>query len=774
MRSRILRGVTLCACVLLSGVAATAQPAPPPVTGHVLDAQTSEPLVGVTLLASGSAAGTTTDADGRFSLALASATTLTVSYIGYQTESVAAAPGDELTIQLSAATSDLQPVVVSASRTAQARAEVPVALAAISAADLQATKPNLLAEALNRAPGVLMVDLGNEQHAMAIRQPISYKPLYLYLEDGVPIRPAGLFNHNALIEVNQAGVEQIEIIRGPGSALYGAGAIGGAVNFTTSRPSTAPRAGVTVRGGSYGYGRLDAQGAGQVGDVDVFVAGYGARQRDGLREHSDYDKLSLTGRADAPLGAHTRLTATATVNHLTTDTDGSLDSLNFFTNGFSSLQTFTNREVRATRGALRLDHIWGATQRSSITAFGRTNRVGQTPHYRLRINPSDPSEASGEINDNAFRSLGLMAEHQLEAGPIRVLAGGIYDWTPASYVARFIDVDRDAETGRFLGFADSDSLLTDYEVTLGNVAAYSQLEVELVEGLRAIGSLRYDRVRYALDNALPPGSFSGAADTTNTYARFTPRVGLVYAITPERGVYANVSQGFLPPEVGELYRGVQVPTLRPSTFNSYEVGAFGRFLDGRLSLDATLYRMLGDDEIVTVRLADGSSVDRNAGQTTHEGIEYAITLRPDDVWSLRFGGTNARHTYDAFTVDLREGRETSYDGNRMDQAPGFVANGELAVQLPMVQGLRLATEAQRVSGYWMDPDNTTRYGGHTVINLRARYAGPALRGLEMWASLLNVADARYATTAAVSFGRQQYSPGLPRSLTLGLGYRIGR
>lgn len=751
-----------------------AQPALSPVTGSVLDNQSSEPLVGVTLLASGSATGTTTDAEGTFSLLIDGATTLTVSYIGYQTESVAVAPGDELTIRLTAATSDLQPVVVSASRTAQARAEVPVALAAISAADLQATKPNLLSEALNRSPGVLMVDLGNEQHAMAIRQPISYKPLYLYLEDGVPIRPAGLFNHNALIEVNQAGVEQIEIVRGPGSALYGAGAIGGAVNFITPRTSSAPRAGATVRGGSYGYGRLDAQGAGQVGDVGVFVAGYGARQRDGLREHSDYDKLSLTARVDAPLGTNTRLTATASVNNLTTDTDGSLDSLNFFTNGFSSLQTFTNREVRATRGALRLDHIWGATQRTSVTAFGRTNRVGQTPHYRLRIDRDDPSRASGEINDNSFRSLGLMAEHQLEAGPVRVLAGGIYDWSPASYIARFIDVNRDADTGRFLGFADSDSLLTDYDVTLGNAAAYGQLEVELVEGLRAIGSLRYDRVNYAFDNALPPGSFSGVADTSNTYARLTPRLGMVYAITPERGVYANVSQGFLPPEVGELYRGVQVPTLRPATFDSYEVGAFGRFLDGRLSLDASLYRMLGDDEIVTVRLADGSRVNRNAGQTTHEGVEYAITLRPDNVWSLRFGGTNARHTYDVFTVDEREGRERTFDGNRMDRAPGFVANGELAVQLPMARGLRLAAEAQRVSGYWMDPENTTRYDGHTVVNLRARYAGPALRGLEMWASVLNVTDERYATTAAVSFGRQQYSPGLPRALTLGVGYRIGR
>ncbi len=762
------RGAALVALALLAGplMAQT-------VTGRVLDAQTGGALPGVSVLADGTTDGTTTDPDGRFSLTLPTSGLLTASFVGYQSETVRARPGDVLTVRLRAATTDLQPVVVTAGRATQARAQTPIAVAAISAADLEATKPNLLAEALNRSPGVLMVDLGNEQHVMAIRQPISYKPLYLYLEDGVPIRPAGLFNHNALIEVNAAGVDRIEIVRGPGSALYGAGAIGGAVNVVTPMPGSAPLAGVSLRGGTEGYGRLDAQGSADIGGLGVFAAGYGARQRDGLRQHSDYDKLSLTARADAALDAATRLTLTGSVNSLTTDTDGSLDSLTFFTNGVTSQQTFTNREVRAGRAALRLDRVWGGTQRTTVTAFGRTNRVGQNPHYRLRIDGADPSRATGEVNDNTFQSLGLMAQHEVERGPVRLLAGGMVDRTPASYVAELTLVDRDPATGVFTGFAATDSLLTDYDVTLGTLAAFGQAEVAL-GAVRVVGSLRVDRVRYDLDNALPPGSFSGAADRSDTFSRLTPRLGVVYAVTPERGLYANASQGFLPPEAGELYRGVQVPTLRPSVFDSYEAGGFGRFLDGRLAVDAAVYRMTGRDEIVTVRAADGSREDRNAGRTLHQGIEYAVTVQPDDVWSVRLGGTSAQHEYVEFVVDEREGRETRYDGNRMDRAPAFVANGEVAVRPPFAPGLRLAGEVQRVSGYWMDPENTTRYDGHTVLNVRARYASRALGGAELWVSLLNATDARYATTAAVSFGRQQYAPGTPRSVTVGLGYRLGR
>lgn len=182
--------------------------------------------------------------------------------------------------------------------------------------------------------------------------------------------------------------------------------------------------------------------------------------------------------------------------------------------------------------------------------------------------------------------------------------------------------------------------------------------------------------------------------------------------------------------------------------------------------------MTGRDEIVMVRQADGSSQDQNAGRTRHQGIEWVVAVEPIRLVSARLGGTVARHTFVDFLVDERAGRETRYDGNRMDLAPTLDANGEVAVQ-PLA-GLRLAAEVQRVGGYWMAPANTTRYDGHTLVHLRAQYSGAALRGAEVWLSLLNATDARCATIAAVSFGRPQYTPGPPRAATVGVGYRLGR
>lgn len=776
--SATLVSATLVSATLVFATAAHAQAVRPPadpsggasLSGVVLDAATSEPVPGALVRAEGTPLGTAADADGRFALRVpARVATLTVSALGYAQQSVSLAEAP-LTVRLTPATTDLQPVVVTAGRGAQSRADAPLAIAALSAADLQATRPNVLAEALNRVPGVHMLDLGNEQNAMAIRQPFSLKALFLYLEDGIPIRPTGLFNQNALIEINQAGLAGIEVVRGPGSALYGAGAVGGAINFLTARPSLATRAHASVRGsGQYGLLRSDLSASGTVGRVGVAGGGYVTRQRGGLRDHSDYDKVSATARAEARIADGTTLTGTATLNVFDTQTDGALDSLSFFSGSATSLQTFTYRRHEAGRAALRVDRVWGANQLTSVTAFGRVNRVAQNPFYRLR--PTGPTGATGEVNAQRFQSLGLSAQHEVYPGwrRARLVAGTLLDVSPTRFEARFGTASRDAD-GRFVDFVATDSLLADYDVRLTNAAAFLQGEVDVVERVKLVGSVRYDRIGYALDNALEAGAFSGAADRTDTFAHLTPRVGAVVTIAPQMGLYANASQGFVPPEAGELYRGVQVPSLRPAVFTSVEAGGFASLLTGRLAADVAVYRMDGRDEIISVR-TDAGTVDQNAGRTRHEGVEVSLLARPDPTWSARLGAAWGRHTYVAFTPDARAGRGVSFSGNRMETAPALVANGEVAVTPSLVPGLRVALEGQRVSGYWMDPENTSRYDGYFVLNARTSYAR---RGVEVWATLLNATDATYATRASVLFGRAQYVPGLPRAITVGIGTRLGR
>lgn len=735
------------------------------IQSKVLDAQTREPLAGVSVSISGTGAVATTQSNGVYRLPnVPPSDTLFFSCVGYQTQSFPVASLPSL-ILLTPSSTQLNGVVVSASREAQARKEAPVAISSLSGQVLRETKAVSLEQVLNKVSGVYMVNLGNEQHTMAIRQPIGYNSVFLYLEDGIPIRASGDFNHNALIEINMAALKTIEVIRGPSSSLYGSEAVGGAVNFLTQAPSAVPTARIQAEAGSRGYRRTDFQASGTFGKVGVFLGGYLAGQRQGYYSHSDFDKLALTLRTDYRISERTKLTTTATLVRYQTDQTGGLDSAFFYGRRTSSQQTFTYRRVNALRIRSTLEHQWNATNRTQATLFFRDNLVGQNPFYAIRSVAGNPFQARGEINEDAFRSFGLLTQHRKSFSWLgsSLITGLSLDYSPARYTARFIRIDRNPE-GIYTGYTPTDSLLTDYAVGLVNLAGYTQLELAPVERLRFVAALRYDRLNYAFDNHLPPGAFTGAPNEKNAFYQWTPKLGATYRLAEEAGSYANYSTGFAPPQITELYRGVQVPTLRPASYANYEVGGWWSFARNQGYLDLSLYRMEGSHEIVSVRLPDGSYQNQNAGKTTHQGVEATFKFLPTPSLTLRMSGTYAVHRFVAYTVGGQD-----LGGNEMTTAPRVIVNTELTYRPSWVKGLRFSAEWQALGKYWMNPSNTESYPGYHLFNLRAAYE---FQAFEIWLHALNAGDALYATTAdAYAYGKS-YRPGNPRTFQLGIAYSM--
>ena len=107
-------------------------------------------------------------------------------------------------------------ITVTATREGQLVAETPASVGVIKEATLRQVKPTHPSEIMGQTPGVWVNVTGGEGHQTAIRQPLSTNPVYLYLEDGIPTRSTGFFNHNALYEVNLPMAGGIEINKGPG------------------------------------------------------------------------------------------------------------------------------------------------------------------------------------------------------------------------------------------------------------------------------------------------------------------------------------------------------------------------------------------------------------------------------------------------------------------------------------------------------------------------------------------------------------------------------
>ncbi len=224
-----------------------------------------------------------------------------------------------------------------------------------------------------------MVNYNNEQHAMSIRQPMGTSNYYLYMEDGVPTRPMGIFNHNALLEVNQFTISSVEVVKGPVSSVYGAEAVGGAVNFLTQRPTAIPTAKIGVQFDQFGYRRLQLSTGAKIGKFGFYGGAMFSKQTNSWMANSDYDKSSVNLRMEYDVSSSTRLVATSTYSNYFSNTAGSVDSVAFYSRAYQSATDFTYRKSVSLRNRLTIEHQWSNNASSFFTVFHRMNKHGQNP-----------------------------------------------------------------------------------------------------------------------------------------------------------------------------------------------------------------------------------------------------------------------------------------------------------------------------------------------------------------------------------------------------------
>jgi outer membrane receptor protein involved in Fe transport len=427
--------------------------------------------------------------------------------------------------------------------------------------------------------------------------------------------------------------------------------------------------------------------------------------------------------------------------------------------------------VDAFRYHSTLTHTWNDNSKTTASIIYRDNTIGQNPNYRIKddykkVNgrwAGQKDLAHGEINESSFNSYAFIAQHKqnLFWKKANIVAGVSVDLSPSTYNANYIRIKKDTLTNQYISYQKTDSSLTNYATKINNYAGFASFEFNPSEKLRVVASLRYDLFRYNFDNHLTPSSFSGSPDTVNHFSKFSPKIGFTYNVSNKTGFYANYSQGFIPPQVTEMYTGVKVPDIRPSVFYNYEIGGWAELVKNKLSVDASAYRLNGTNEIISVKLDDGSTENRNAGRTSHKGIEFGLNAAPSKAISVRFSGAYSIHRFVEFVE-----KGNNYTGNEMNNAPRWMNNTELWYRPLFVKGLRLGAEWQKIGNYYMDAKNTVKYQGYNVLNLRAAYRD---KNFEVWLNVLNATDNYYSyiSTKSTSYS---YQLAEPRNFNLGISY----
>ncbi|MGB4398250.1 MAG: carboxypeptidase-like regulatory domain-containing protein, partial [Daejeonella sp.] len=223
------------------------------VTGTVTDKSDGLPLPGVSIKATGTTAGTTTDANGRFSLQVPSgASSLTFSYIGYVIQTVAIS-SNAMNVSLASDQTMLSEVVVTAGGIKRNKDDLGYSISTVSNEELTVGRASNPVNALAGKVAGVRVSSANGQvgssSGIFIRGFTTFtgsnQPLFVV--DGVPIDngggtnalQTGVSNSNRAIDINQDDIESMSILKGPAAAaLYGSRAANGAILITTKKGKT--------------------------------------------------------------------------------------------------------------------------------------------------------------------------------------------------------------------------------------------------------------------------------------------------------------------------------------------------------------------------------------------------------------------------------------------------------------------------------------------------------------------------------------------------------
>jgi outer membrane receptor protein involved in Fe transport len=660
-------------------------------------------------------------------------------------------------------------VIVTATRQEQSLLAYAGSVTRLSASEVDLTGATHHAELLNRAPGAFIQRGSGQESLTALRSPVLTGAgscgAFLFLEDGIPLRPVGFCNVNELFEANLEQAAAVEVLRGPGSALYGSNAVHGIINVLNPAPADLPAIGLGLEVGSHGYlrgklGLSSPAGAGAVG-LAMHLTHDG-----GWREDSGFDEQKLSSSLVQPLGAG-ELTLRLNATHLDQDTAGFIvgeDAYKDEAVARSNPNPEAYRQAHSLRASAHYHRPLRDQDQLDLRMALRSSRMEFLQHFLL----GQPVEKNGQESVEVLlsRSLGLGDGSQLILGLDGELASGSLlqqqdgpttDGPPAANAVR--------PAGKHY----------DYTVDSALLAPYLQWQKPLAERLTLTAGLRIEWLQYDYGNRMLDGNtdennvpcpgtgclYTRPADRSDRFTNWGPRLGLNWRLSESTAIWTSASRGFRPPEATELYRlqrGQQVADLDSERIDGIEFGL--RRLGDVVSLELAAFWMDKDNII----LRDSLGFNVSGGRTRHRGVEYDLGWTIGRGWSLSGSGSWALHTYQ-FSGGVEQGEQVTR-GNDIDTAPRDRHSLRLNYRR---ERLGAELEWQHVGPYWANAANTARYPGHDLLNLRVAFQ--ASDALAATIRITNLADTAYADRADYAFGDYRYFPGRGRAAFFELSWR---
>jgi iron complex outermembrane recepter protein len=626
----------------------------------------------------------------------------------------------------------------------------------IDAASYQSARVSTLADALGHSPGVTVQPrFGAEETRLSIRGSGAQRTFHgrglKLMQDGVPLNLAdGSFDFQA---IEPLAARYIEVWRGANALQYGAGTLGGAINFVSPNGYNSDR--LTARGeaGSFGYRR----GLLSTGDVNgafdhyLLLSGFA---QDGFRAHARQD----TQRAFANLGY-------ALSDHLET---------RFYLGAVKSRSelpgSLTWAQLQADPRQANPGSVSG-DQRRDIDWLRLSNKtVLQQGSERFELfvfaNAKKLFHPIFQVLDQRNRDIGAELRFASDA-PVDGRRNRVVVGVAPAY--GHTDEDRWVNVGGQRGARTNQS-----EQRARGLTFYVENQHHLDEQWVIVLGLQHLKTTRRLTDLFiaNTGSDTASESFDLRYEGSAPRVGVRWQVTPTVQWFANLSGSDEPPSFGELTGGVNPVLNRAQQGLTAEIGSRGEA--GGVSWDVALYHARLKDELLQVGTnVANAPITINAARSRKSGLEAgaAGTLARSDSGELQWRGTL---TWQHFRLD----GDPAFGNNRLPGLPGVQARAELGWRFgpaSVAPGLAASMNVQHVGRHAVDFARTVFSPAHSLVGLKlAQALGP------QWSWFVegrNLADRRHASTTGIvrNAGGQdvaQFLPGDGRSVYAGLSFKL--
>ena len=579
-------------------------------------------------------------------------------------------------------------VVVTGSNQATSRNLLPYTVSIVNSRQLEATGKTQLLSALSGEVPSLFVSQRNifgfgvsngGSGGIKIRG-VGGSPTnaILMMVDGQP-QFAGLYSHPVADFYETEYVDHVEVLRGPGSVLYGSNAMGGVINVITKQArQDGVHTTLSSQYGSYNTWQSSLTNMVRKGKFSSLVS-LGYDRTDGLQDHFDFKQASLYAKLGYDVAKNWSLFADySLMNFIGNDPIyaklRNAESNDIYhqnvTRGEASVTLSNQYAASATNGAVRIYYSYGNHYIDDPNHFhSLDDRFGILAYQNF--SPWKMATATVGFDFNTY------------TGKIPMSGGHAYG--DGSRPAQMQTIDRKS--------------ITEY-------SPYITLQQALFKGILTLnGGLRM-------------------ANSDRFGSHWLPQVGFAVHPGDDWTLKASLAKGYRNPSFREMYLyAVANPDLNPESMMNYEA-SIAKHFSRYLSMDVTAYFSEGSNLIQTasVPTADGGTTNRNmnTGSFINKGIEVSAQSHPLDVLSLR-ASYSFMHTS---LSNLTAAPKNQY----------FLGIGWQALKW-----LSVDAELKGVGGLYV-ADNVERQN-YALLGLRLTYK--PVKFLDIFAHFDNIANAKY-------------------------------